>query len=344
MINFLVTVAFTLDLFKSCLAYNEFFVSFNKKITFQFLALFSLTHFFFLKKKLFLVFSLFCLPYRNFFNFQILNDLMKNNLFFFHPYFVALVLTALFFLFFSIKVKLLSPLLLLMILGMLWSAQEVFWGGVWDWNTLELSNLIIASFLIIQTHFRVNSVSKSSLIFCTLVTIFFLNNFLNLKSVHSFSFLPINNLSSVFFLFSPIFFFIKKNQIAGIFLYSLFLYFFNVKYLENVFFFNKTLFLSVFWFTNIIFLSRGFFFFLTNPFFLIFSSSFIYFFKNTQHFLIKIKVLCILFVNYKTQLSFSVKNYVFLKLFYNHCFLNFAVVKSNLCFVKRSFFLIKICL
>jgi hypothetical protein len=139
---------------------------------------------------------------------------------------------------FYLKNRLTLHLLLIMFFGIFWSLQEVFWNGLWDWNLLEISNLLIIFILLLKSHFLFLKQQSGNVFILSLSTIYSFNHFLDIKSNHSFFSIPINNYSSKNTLVFIILFF--KNTISLIVLVFLIFYIY-ISPLYNVsgFIFNK---------------------------------------------------------------------------------------------------------
>lgn len=224
-------------------------------------------------------------------------DLFNNSLFFIHPVFVLLLLFIATSLLFSIKKNTMAYFIFFLFLGLFWSAQEVFWNGLWDWNILELSNLLSVYIICVITHFKNNKQVKSSVILILIYLIYFFNNYIDAKSVHSFFFIPVNVYSLNVVLLTLFIFFYKNPAYLLLFFLVFFYKTANVLLLQNVFFFNKFFVFFYFYFFKKI---SWCFFWLINPYSFIFTntSCFIYFFfKNVKHFLIKTQLYSILYLN-----------------------------------------------
>ncbi len=258
MLNFLITVGwFKFSFFKINLYHQNFIFFFYFKPYMQVFLCATLILFF--KKKLPL-FSFLLVDFYINKSENLINDLYNNNIFFLHPNFLLITFFFVAINAVTLKKKILKYFIFLLICGMFWSMQEVFWNGIWDWNTLELSNLILLFFFLIITHFKINLLKKNQQVLLILITLLFFNNFFNIKSVHSFFFLPINKITGKF-LFFLIFFFLKKSTFSLVSFFCLsYTYFWFISE-QNFFYFNKTFVLIItYMYLNLSFM-RVFFFF-----------------------------------------------------------------------------------
>ena len=174
------------------------------------------------------------------FEFENLNNAiligLNNRLSMFHPFLVVLTISIYFFnanMFYystvSIKIKYNKLLLLVvgmsLILGSWWSAQEVLWGGWWNWDLVETSLLFIFIGALIFVHgnkkpFTLFNFTKIIVFFIVSFIVFSWTNHTPLvTSVHSFVsgngmfVTPVQIIiPSVF----TILLFVKKNSLANI--------------------------------------------------------------------------------------------------------------------------------
>ncbi len=334
MLNFIfLSKNFFLLIQKDFFFYNQnLFLQYFKPILIAFY--FICTCSFFFKK---LPVSLFLTPLTSFiyFNFKKQNDLFLNYLFFLHPNFLTLNFFILFSNLISLKKKMSAVFLFLLLTGMFWSFQEVLWNGIWDWNVLEFSNLWIALTVTLLNHFTLNTLWKNQITLFCLSILFFFNNFLNTKSVHSFFFLPINKIcsSSTLTLFF-FFYFFKNSQKLFIFFFLFFYEVFNFFLKQNYFFFNK-FFFFVYLFYLVCFkkLRLSYFIFLSVWLGCLIKIA-LYAQRNHKHFILKPVLFFFMYIN-----SFN----------YNITKDNFTAFKSSYFFVNisnslhlKSFFYYKI--
>ncbi len=344
MLNFFFSfLLLKLFIFKSVNFYENAFFFFYFKPFLQIFYFFFIFFLFFFRKSAFLFLTPF--NFFTFFSLKVQNDLFTNSIFFVHPNTINALLLSLMLSLFYLKKRIFYLYLFIFFLGMFWSFQEVFWNGIWDWNILELSNLIIVTISIFYFHFFKNFFWKNYIFLLFGLIVFFFNNFLNIKSVHSFFFLPISKYSCTVKILVLFFFFTKSGVFSFILLLIFFFKHFNFFFLQNIFFFNKCFF---FLYVTFFFLLKKVFFFLNVYSFFYFQQIYftLYFYKNISHFLIKISNTFFIFLNNKQFYFVFLKKlklkltYVFIKCnFYNtSCSFFFLKKKNNFIF----FFMLKI--
>lgn len=78
-------------------------------------------------------------------------------------------------------------IIFVILLGSLWSDQELFWGGLWNWDFIETSSLIIAFYFFLNTHFKKNNFEFKKNILISVFLIFINSYILSNLSIHKFS-------------------------------------------------------------------------------------------------------------------------------------------------------------
>lgn len=114
--------------------------------------------------------------------------------------------------------KLQNKLVILCVLGILWSNSEVLWGGFWNWNITELSLLFVIIIIIFSFHYKTVTYSKSLNTLIIFFIYFLYNRLLLVLNIHSFTNNKYLKVSYIFIII-PIYLFIRfKNKIIILFL------------------------------------------------------------------------------------------------------------------------------
>lgn len=175
------------------------------------------------------------------------------------------------------------------ILSMLWSSQEIFWNGFWNWDMVEISLFNIVFLSVWSKHvkfFFKNNLKKQNLFFI-LIFFFVLSNKTNLIfSQHSFSSFFLYKIPNIFYFFFIFFFFKKINHnvfyctygkfsfylyfyIAVFYYYCFYKSYYNVKPADFLFkYFHYSVLFYIFKNWNILVFLNFKFFFLKNIIFL----------------------------------------------------------------------------
>ncbi len=96
-------------------------------------------------------------------------------------------------------VKITFLLLFTLLLGIFWSSLEVLWGGLWNWNLVEMAILLIFILSLLMTH--QNSIKYFNVInLLLIISIFFLFNRITTSlNIHNFTNNKYLNNTNIFF-------------------------------------------------------------------------------------------------------------------------------------------------
>ena len=78
-------------------------------------------------------------------------------------------------------------ILFIIILGIVWSSQEVLWEGFWNWNLIEISILIFNLFLILTLHKKLLIREKTLIILVSVFIYLYFNHYPLKISIHNFT-------------------------------------------------------------------------------------------------------------------------------------------------------------
>lgn len=344
MFNIYIYIYNNIYFFKNNFLLNFFFFSIKNPYIIFFC--FFLLNYIFFKNNYIFFFIFLCFFSTNIFFFKTyINQIIKltNKISIIHPIcitFFIIFLNLTFFFKINLKKKT-SYIFFFIFLGSLWSDQELFWGGFWNWDFIESGSLIIFVFYFLHSHAKKNIFFFKKNQFLFYIYLFIFNYICSQMSVHKFAkfflykytYLWIIIFISIisFFKFKQFFFFIMifflnfLNEFSVFFfkkfIFTLFIYFFNF-YKQNLIFIKKKKHHSV----NFVFLLYIIFFskiFSKKYILLNIKKSKYLYIKNCDIFFTNFKVKKL--KNYYYQL-FNYKPYFFFKKYYSfnfNSFLNF---------------------
>lgn len=113
--------------------------------------------------------------------------------------------------------------------SMVWSSQELFWNGFWNWDFVEISLINFLILSLLWSHNYKNNFIVYYFLFCVVLFLFFLTNKTNLiTSQHSFSSSFFFKISKYYYYFVFLYFFVKLFFNKKIYLHSYYTYYYYI--------------------------------------------------------------------------------------------------------------------